>query len=93
MSITIGRAVQTCPACPSQWDAWTTDGEYVYLRYRFGRGTIQAGPPGGRLLAEFGEPSMDGSIDLSEFADRAGLVLADDVQVVSYEEYMRTSAE
>lgn len=26
----------TCSACPSQWDAKTTQGEYVYIRVRHG---------------------------------------------------------
>jgi hypothetical protein len=28
--------VQTCEACPSQWEAKTQDGRGVYIRYRFG---------------------------------------------------------
>jgi hypothetical protein len=28
--------VQTCYACPSQWNAWTEDGKLVYIRYRYG---------------------------------------------------------
>lgn len=27
----------TCMACPSQWDIYTEDGQYIYARYRFGR--------------------------------------------------------
>lgn len=38
--ITIVRAVQTCTACPSQWDAWDADGNYYYLRYRHGHGEV-----------------------------------------------------
>lgn len=38
--ITITRAVQTCMACPSQWDAWDADGNYYYLRYRHGCGQV-----------------------------------------------------
>jgi hypothetical protein len=38
--ITIVRAVQTCQACPSQWDAWDADGNYYYLRYRSGCGSV-----------------------------------------------------
>lgn len=34
--IEVIRVVQTCTACPSQWDAWTPTGEYVYVRYRHG---------------------------------------------------------
>jgi hypothetical protein len=28
---------QTNLACPTQWDAWTDQGERIYIRYRFGR--------------------------------------------------------
>lgn len=38
--IKIVRAVQTCTACPSQWDAWDEEGNYYYLRYRHGLGTV-----------------------------------------------------
>lgn len=34
--LVIARIEQTCTACPAQWDAWTDDGEYVYIRYRWG---------------------------------------------------------
>jgi hypothetical protein len=34
----------TCPGCPSQWNAWNTDGDYLYLRYRHGRGTVEQQP-------------------------------------------------
>ena len=27
---------QTCCACPSQWDIYTDDGHYIYVRYRWG---------------------------------------------------------
>ena len=26
----------TCSACPSQWDIWTENDEYIYVRYRGG---------------------------------------------------------
>ena len=26
----------TCGACPSQWEGRTEDGEYVFIRYRYG---------------------------------------------------------
>ncbi len=32
----IRNLVQTCDACPSQWDAETEDGRNVYIRYRWG---------------------------------------------------------
>lgn len=41
---------QTLTACPSEWSAWDPDGNWYYLRYRFGRGTVevcQGGPAPG----------------------------------------------
>lgn len=89
--VVIVRAVQTCLACPSQWDAWTDTGQYLYLRYRGGVGTADAydtaesalweHPPTGSV-ARFGEPDLgDGCIELDEFCARAGLDLADDAVI------------
>lgn len=86
MSYTIVRAVQTCEALPSQWNAWTDTGQYLYLRYRCGHGTVHAFPsedintwegyPGGEVAwFEYGGP-LDGCISLEEFCERAGLHLA-----------------
>lgn len=81
----LARAVRTCDACPSQWNAWTTTGQYLYLRYRSGVGSVDAyespdweswpHPPEG-AVARFGEPSLDGVISLEDFCARAGLQLA-----------------
>lgn len=101
--IVLARAVCTCPSVPSQWHAWTVDGQYVYLRYRFGHGTVDSypGPDGEEWdrvpegnLACFGDcfprQGFDGEIGLSEFCERAGLILASDAVVVPYDEYVRT---
>lgn len=32
----LNNLVQTCDACPSQWDAILDDGRGVYIRYRWG---------------------------------------------------------
>ena len=76
--IRIVKAVQTCWACPSQWDAWTDTGEQLYLRYRYGCGTVSRvlGDGSRKLIVdfEFGDP-MDGSIGLEEFCREAGLTL------------------
>lgn len=31
----IEKIIQTCIACPSQWDMWDTDGVEYYVRYRW----------------------------------------------------------
>jgi len=91
--IIIARVIQTCLACPSQWDAWTPDGQYLYLRYRFGIGTVETHDSpdvdtwdliDDAVLLEFGDGlasnNYDCEIGLEEFCERAGLLLADDVQ-------------
>ncbi len=34
---TITKIVKYTDACPTQWDAWDSDGKRYYIRYRFGR--------------------------------------------------------
>jgi hypothetical protein len=41
MDIIIVRVVNTCVAAPAQWDAWTNEGQYLYLRYRHGIGRVE----------------------------------------------------
>lgn len=36
----VKTCVQTCSACPSQWDIHTTKGKYIYARYRWGGLTL-----------------------------------------------------
>jgi hypothetical protein len=88
---TLIRVVQTCSAYPSQWDAWTADGQYLYLRYRHGVGCVEWHP--GRpdddadtpdswneglsgLLIEWDDGTGSGVISLEDFLAAAGLVLA-----------------
>lgn len=83
--ITIVRAVQTCRACPSQWDAWDDQGRYYYLRYRSGLGSVERfsdaewhlrdDEPEVIVEFEHGHP-LDGCISLIDFAELAGLKLA-----------------
>lgn len=113
--ITLVRAVRTSIACPSQWDAWDADGNYYYLKYRSGCGSVtqyktenwvdadwiedpEPGKPGSayrcnaefiRFVASFqyGHP-LDGSIDLPEFAEHAGLALADNIMETGFGDYL-----
>jgi hypothetical protein len=97
--ITIARTVCTCPSVPTQWDAWDTNGQYYYLRYRFGRGTVDAydnpdlntwsvAPDGYTAAFRDADDPWRGEIELDEFLRRAGLELAADAVVVSYGEYV-----
>lgn len=40
----VKRYEQTCPACPSQWDIYTTEGEHIYARYRWGHLCVRLNP-------------------------------------------------
>lgn len=40
ISTTIVKAIQTCYALPSAWDAWTDTGARLYLKYRYGKATV-----------------------------------------------------
>ncbi|SEK49258.1 hypothetical protein SAMN05414137_102200 [Streptacidiphilus jiangxiensis] len=89
------RVVQTCHSCPSQWDAWTAGGQYLYLRYRHGEGSVEwhrskdaaddteesweAGLSG--LLVEWDDGTKGGDISLEAFLAAAGLVLAPEAVV------------
>jgi len=98
--VTLVRAVQTCMACPSQWDAWDGDGNYYYLRYRSGHGSIRryltenwTDSIESELIAEiadfsYGHP-LDGFISLEEFACLAGVTLAPGLVSTSFGEYLR----
>ncbi|WP_329214844.1 hypothetical protein OG352_05325 [Streptomyces sp. NBC_01485] len=87
----LARAVRTCLAVPSQWSAWTVDGQYLYLRYRSGIGTVDAyetedseqwtEPPDGRVATFDTGDTYGGDMSLADFCDRAGLQLADDAEV------------
>lgn len=75
------KAEQTCWACPSQWDAWTDEGRYVYLRYRHGYGSAvyyddEITDHGRDVVKEFyyGD-SLDGVISLEDFCIQAGIEL------------------
>ena len=76
------KTVQTCRACPSQWNAWDLDGNYWYLRYRHGHGTAerQPGPDvdtwawkenGDISFTNEGTDLEDGEISLEDFCRMA----------------------
>lgn len=66
------KAEQTCFACPSQWDAWDEDGDYWYLRFRYGYGSAECEAKGEYRSFEAGD-DLDGCIELDLFLELAGL--------------------
>ncbi|MFD8697797.1 hypothetical protein [Kitasatospora purpeofusca] len=88
----LARVVWTCSSSPSQWDAWTTGGRYLYFRYRHGEGSVEhfpGGPDpdtwdeeGSGLLARWHDGSRGGAIDLADFLVLAGLRPAPNSEVL-----------
>ena len=81
--IVLTKVVQTCHGCPSQWDAWDKRGQYYYLRYRWGFGTVETWDidverswDNTQLVASFsyGDP-LDGIIFLEDFLARVPEVM------------------
>lgn len=82
------RVVRTCATHPSQWDAWTADGQYLFLRYRRGEGCVERHPGPdidtpeswneglSELLVEWDDGTAGGVISLEAFLSAAGLALA-----------------
>lgn len=82
----IVKAILTCSACPSQWDAWDSEGKYWYLRYRSGYGTavnFESQDPDTWTVDQLDNPHfefaygdrLDGSITLDLFCQLAGIEL------------------
>ena len=42
-AIRVSRLTQTCERSPSQWEGLTDDGQFVYVRYRWGCLSIGSG--------------------------------------------------
>ncbi len=87
----LARVVWTCSS-PSQWNAWTTGGRYLYFRYRHGEGSVEhfpGGPDpdtwdeeGSGLFARWHDGSRRGEIGLTDFLVLAGLRLAPNSEVL-----------
>jgi len=69
----IKNLVQTCEACPSQWEAETLDGRGVYIRFRWGFLSISVsdnpgehGLDGKEIYGEQLSDNLDGVISWSK---------------------------
>ncbi|OII61260.1 hypothetical protein BJP40_06335 [Streptomyces sp. CC53] len=86
--MTLVKVVQTCAAFPSQWDAWTAEGQYLLLWYRHGEGRVERHPGPdvdtqdswnqglSALLVEWHDGTGGGAISLEAFLAAAGVVPA-----------------
>ena len=62
--IDINSLVMTCWACPSQWEAVTTDKKHVYIRYRWG--TLRVDIDQETVLSKGIGDSLDGVLTTEE---------------------------
>lgn len=58
----VTRFRRTCSISPSQWEGYLSDGRGIYVRYRYGRGTVEIGKTihdavMGQLIFEWGDGS------------------------------------
>lgn len=60
----------TCGGCPSQWDIYTEDNTYYYVRYRFGHFRVDKGSVGGdTVISKDYGGAWDGVMDTSEMKE------------------------
>lgn len=65
---------QTCECCPSQWDIFTENDQYIYARYRFGRLTLELNHNETILDIVVGD-NLDGYMYIYELQERTKKVL------------------
>lgn len=72
--------VQTCFACPSQWDAKDEEGGEIYIRFRFGNLTAQrsivpgGSPFGDYLYDESVSDGLDGTMSEEEMLSKLNAI-------------------
>jgi hypothetical protein len=71
--VKLRNLVQTCDACPSQWEAETTDGQRVYVRYRWGHLRVELD---GQSVyeADHGDP-LDGDMTTERMLELTGMTM------------------
>lgn len=75
--IVITKLEQTCTASPSQWEGETSDGRFVYIRYRWGRFQATCAP------------TLDRAVSCLR-SDVDAMVLADEQIAGGWDGYMST---
>lgn len=69
---TVKNFRRTCEACPNQWDIFTTDGQYIYARYRWGHLSLTLNPwreTEQTLLSLNVRDNLDGVMETSELKE------------------------
>jgi hypothetical protein len=61
--IKVNKILNTCSACPSQWEGTTEDNQNIYVRYRWGHLSICFRPSGDEIFdLDYGD-TFDGFMD------------------------------
>lgn len=64
--IKVTKIVQTCSACPSQWDMWDEKENYYYIRYRWGQLRVDS-PHGNTIFRKtLDESGWDGVLSTED---------------------------
>lgn len=71
--IKIVELIQTCGACPSQWDGITKDGGSVYIRFR--HGSLRVELNGDSIFHYSDNRVADGSMDTDEMMEITSQVI------------------
>ena len=73
--VRLTKLIQTCNACPSQWDAWAEDGTYYYIRFRHGYLSVNSGDVDGPEVFCYADDRMaDGYMEAQEMLELTGMV-------------------
>ena len=72
----VKNLTMTCGACPSQWEGWSEDGDFLFVHYRYGILYVEKG--GERIFYQEIGDSFDGIMSTDEMLDYTGLELVSD---------------
>ena len=85
----VSKLTQTCKASPSQWEGLTDDGQFIYVRYRWGCLSIGSGKTmdeavenANNLFERVLGDKRDGSLEFDKLREAtAGIIAWPDAQV------------
>jgi hypothetical protein len=75
--VRISNLIQTCSACPSQWEAVSELGQEVYIRYRWG--TLRVDLDGEPFFETDLDDALDGFLDTDAMLRATGLELEPEI--------------
>jgi len=67
---TIVKIIETCSACPSQWDMWDAEGNYYYVCYRWGYLLVDQGEVGNTIYGDRQGDALEGFMGADVMMDK-----------------------